>query len=123
MTWTWTAQSIKRLISQEGVIGRVAALYVAAGYSVDLNVETPSGTVSFIAKKKGEKLAIDVYCNIKDVTEENMKKLTEKAKQVDAKPVLVIYGSIRVPREVFDLAKKLGIKLKRVRPYKRIKPH
>ncbi len=89
MTWTWTAQSIKRLISQEGVIGRVAALYAAAGYSIDLNVETPSGTVSFIAKKKGEKLAIDVYYNIKDVTEENMKKLTEKAKQVDAKPVLV----------------------------------
>jgi len=123
MTWTWTAQEIRRTMEKGGVLGKVAALYVAAGYNVVLDYETPAGKLGFLAKRGKETLAVDVYCNIKQVNEENMRKLIEKAKQVNGKPILVVYGPIRIPMSLYDLARRLGVKLKRVKPYSKIKPH
>lgn len=123
MSWTWVAQSIRRVVRDGGIVGKVAALYIAAGYNVKLNYETPVGKLGFLARKRGEAIAVDVYSSIKDVSEDSLRSLVEKAKHANAKPVLVIYGSLRIPRELAELARKFNVKLKRVKPYSKIKPH
>lgn len=123
MSWTWIAQSIKRVVRDGGIVGKVAALYIAAGYNVKLNYETPVGKLGFLARKSGEAIAVDVYSSVRDVNENSLRNLVEKAKHVNAKPILVIYGSLRIPRELAELARKFNVKLKRVKPYNKIKPH
>ena len=106
----------RKLAEKYGVEGKVAGKYVEAGYSVRMRFETAAGTVSFVAKKESTILAVDVIDGTITVTAEHVKKLAEKAKSINAKPVLVLYGSgPRLTDEAKKTASELGVTIRRVR--------
>ena len=106
----------KKLEERYGVEGRVAGHYVEAGYSVKMKFGTPHGTLSFVAKKHSEVLAVDVIYASTVVGAETVRALAEKAASVKAKPVLVLYGSGPVlSEEAKKSAKELGVSIRRVR--------
>ena len=107
----------KKLAEKYGVGGKVAAKYVAAGYSVKMEFPTAHGTVSFVAKKGSTVLAVDVVDGSRVVDEGVVRAIVEKAKSIRAKPVLVLYGSgPRLSEEAKKAAAELGVSVRRVRP-------
>ena len=106
----------RKLESRYGVAGRVAGLYVEAGYSVTMNFPTPNGPVSFVARKSGETLAVDVVAGAVKVGPDVVENLVSKALSIKAKPVLVLYGSGPVlSEEAKAKASEAGVKVRRVR--------
>ncbi len=106
----------KKLAEKYGVEGRVAGLYVEAGYSVEMHHPVKGDRVSFVARKEGVVVAVDVVNGSVRVTGEVVSKIAEKAKVLGAKPVIVLYGSgPRLTEEAQNLAKELGVAVKRVR--------
>ncbi len=106
----------KKLEKRYGVEGRVAGLYVEAGYSVAMRFNTPAGTLSFVAKKEGQMLAVDVVSGSVRVGADTVKNLASKASSIKAKPVLILYGSGPVlTEEARKAAQEEGVAIRRVR--------
>ncbi len=105
----------KKLKEKYGNIGVVAGKYVEAGYSVNVKrIKTSKGVIDIVAVKGGEKLAIDVYDKTGIVSPDIIEQVYEKAKQVNAKPVLAIWGrGAKISNEALSKAKELGVKIKR----------
>ncbi|OYT60357.1 MAG: hypothetical protein B6U75_01865 [Desulfurococcales archaeon ex4484_217_1] len=72
MVWTWKSKLISKAVSKVGVKGKVAALYIMSGHSVSFNVKVKDGIIDFVAKKKGNVLAVDVY--LKNKQQKSVKK-------------------------------------------------
>ncbi len=107
----------KKLAEKYGVEGRVAARYVEAGYSVRMRFPTPKGTVSFVAKKESQVLAVDVISGSRRVTGNDVRSIAEKARAINAKPVLALYGAgPKLDEDAKKLAAELGVSLRRFRP-------
>ncbi|AEM39383.1 hypothetical protein Pyrfu_1526 [Pyrolobus fumarii 1A] len=107
----------KKLREKFGPEGYVAGLYVEAGYSVKVGFETSEGRVSIRAEKEGTIYAIDVLTESKVYGPEVVEAIAKKAKSINAKPVLVLYGSgPKLSKEAMEKAKELGVKVRRVRP-------
>ncbi len=103
----------KKLREKFGVEGIVASRYLEAGYSVRIGFNTPRGRLSIIAKKEGKVLAIDVVHEKRLVTSNDIVEISEKAKSINAKPILVIYGrGPKVSNEAKEKAKELGVEIK-----------
>ncbi len=109
--------SQKRLIARYGPIGVVAARYLEAGLSVRVNHPTRYGPIHVLAWGHGQRRAVEVYNSSRPPSREVVENIAAKARLVNAKPVLVLYGS--TPRPVGDAleaANSLGVALKRIRP-------
>jgi len=106
----------KKLERRYGVEGYVAGRYVEAGYSVTMRFKTPGGVVSFVAKRSGELLAVDVVNGTIEVGREMVEAIAEKAASIRAKPVLALYGSgPRVTEEALGAAREKGVTIRRFR--------
>ena len=106
----------KALIEKYGHIGIVASRYLEAGFSVRVNHPTRFGPIHIVASGNGMRLAIEVFSEPREVPQDILEKLIEKAKLVRAKPVLVLYGNgPKLGNEIFKFCKEHGIKVRRMR--------
>ena len=106
----------KKLEAKYGVIGKAAARYRMAGYSIEVVDENEEAPVNFIASKKDEKLAVKVFYRTGKVPQEIVERLVEQSKKANAKPVLVLYGSgPKITGDIIELLRSNGAGLKRVR--------
>ncbi len=104
----------KRLEEKYAEIGKVAGKYIEAGYTVNVKkIKTPKGVIDIVAKKS-ETYAIDVYKKTGPVPVSIVEEITEKARTINAKPVLVLWGKgPKITQEVLKKAEELGVKIKR----------
>ena len=107
MTWRLIYQS-NRLIEKYGVLGKVAARYLLAGYSVRIQDNF------VIASKEGSNLIIGVAINDKDV-KELIDKLAITSKKLNRIPVVVLYGRNKWKDETINMLRERGITYKSVR--------
>lgn len=98
-----------------GVLGNVASLYAGAGLHVRVNHPTRHGPVHVLAQGAGQKLAVEVYSSSAPAGPSVVEALVSKAQLLRAKPVLVLYGDAGITPEALELAKKQGVRVKRVR--------
>ncbi|QOJ79414.1 hypothetical protein IG193_02830 [Infirmifilum lucidum] len=99
-----------------GVIGRVASRYLEAGLSVRINHPTRLGPAHIIAHGNGQKLVVEVYYSSKPLEPDTVQRVAEKAKLLRAKPVVALYGKTPATKRALEVATKLGVKIKRIRP-------
>ncbi len=107
----------KKLASKYGHVGKVAASYRTAGYeiseSIDVSADAP---YNFTASKKGEKLVVKVYEKTGTVPTDVLERLVSSAKEVEGKPVLVLYGAgPKVSSELREKAKSELVSIRRFR--------
>ena len=93
-----------RLVEKYGVLGKVAAHYLLAGYSVRIQSNF------ILASKEGSNLIISVAINDKDV-EKLITEITEASKKLSRIPVIVLYGR----NKTINTIKGHGITYKLVR--------
>jgi len=106
----------KKLEKRYGVEGRVAGHYVEAGYHVTMKFPTPNGEVSFVAKKGGELIAVDVLSGTITVGAKQVDDIASKAAAIKAKPVLALYGAGPVvSEEAKKAASEKGVAIRRFR--------
>ncbi len=106
----------KKLRKKFGVEGIVASRYLEAGYSVLVGFNTPEGRLSVLAKKEGTVYAIDVIHESRKVVASDVEAVYKKAKSLNAKPILVIYGrGPKLTDEAKAKAKELGVEIKFVK--------
>jgi len=122
MVWTWRSKLISKAVSKAGIKGKIAALYIMSGHSVSFNIKVKDGVIDFVAKKKGNIFAVDVYLKNKPISAREVEDIARKASQINAKPVLLIYGSAKISEEALSKLRELNVKIKRVRKVKP-KPH
>ncbi len=107
----------KKLREKYGPRGYVAGLYLEAGYHVIVGFPTAKGEVDVRAVKGGESYAIDVLVEKRVYGPEVVASIAEKAKSINARPVLVLYGNgPRLSKEALEKARELGVRVRRVRP-------
>ncbi|HID80723.1 MAG TPA: hypothetical protein EYP48_03280 [Ignisphaera sp.] len=106
----------KSLIEKYGVIGIVASRYLEAGLSVRVLHPTRYGPIHIVVSGNNIRLAIEVFSEAREVPKEVVERVVEKAKLIKARPVLVLYGDgPRLTDEVFELCRKYGVKVRRIR--------
>jgi len=115
MVWTWTAKKIAKLIRENGVLGKIASLYVASGYAVTLNVKVGEYRVDIVASKDNVKYAIKTHLTSNPTTPNEVEEIANASSKINAKPILLIYGSAKILEETLSKAKEFGVKIKRVR--------
>ncbi len=105
----------KRLVRKYGVVGRIASLYIYAGYSVAFNKRVGDTVFDVIARGHGNVFAIKIVRGgiVEPQLVEALKRDSEK---IGAKPIIVLYGAApRVAPEAIEKAREAGVLLKRVR--------
>ncbi len=106
----------KVLEEKHGIKGVVAGRYIEAGYNVVFDFKTPHGTLDIVATKGGDRVAIDVVWESKEVSSSDIENLVNKAKSINARPVLVLYGDgPRITDEVKRKAQEMKVIVKRIR--------
>ncbi len=115
---TAKARFISKLLKERyGVVGTVAGRYVSAGYGVEFNIKSGGVVFDIVALKGNEKLAIKIYNGKIVLGVEDIDKIINAAKNINAKPVIILYG--RGPRITDELINKLDemeINIRRIRP-------
>ncbi|MEB3816422.1 MAG: hypothetical protein LRS46_00555 [Desulfurococcales archaeon] len=107
----------RKLAAKYGVPGKVAALYRMAGYIIDVISTDEDAPIHFKASKRRESLAVKVYWRSGRVSPELVEGVAGRAKELNSKPVLVLYGSgPRITQDALNRAKELGVSIRRVRP-------
>ncbi len=118
----WAMTTAKRIFESKmlsekyGALGKVAGRYIKAGYSirgVDLEER------SFIAARRGEKLLVKVIWNVNKIDDSMLDELKNKAKTLNAKPLLIVYGAkprVSAIRSIIDSIKAREISFRRIKP-------
>lgn len=107
------AHVIKRLIERNGILGKVAARYIEAGFRVRINPGIEA--LDMVAVKEGLKLGIKVLVCSK-INNELLEKFKLSCEKHGFKPVIILYGSApRLSKEDLDKLLEKGIVVKRVR--------
>ena len=122
MVWTWAARKISKLIRESGVLGKLASLYVASGHNVTLNFKVKKSVIDILAQKDKAKYAIKVHLTSNPVNTREVEEIANASSKINAKPILIIYGSAKVLNDALEKAKELGVKIKRVRKIT-LEPH
>ena len=122
MVWTWAARKISKLIRESGVLGKLASLYVASGHNVTLNFKVKKSVIDILAQKVKAKYAIKVHLTSNPVNTREVEEIANASSKINAKPILIIYGSAKVLNDALEKAKELGVKIKRVRKIT-LEPH
>ncbi len=105
---------MRKLTKRFGIKGRVAARYVAAGYSVTVN--PPLEGVDFTASKHGVRYAGIIFWEKKSIGPEIIEKAHAIGEKYRVKPVIVLYGSgPKITAEALDKARELGVLVRRIR--------
>lgn len=105
---------MKKLVKNYRHVGRVAARYVAAGYSVTVN--PPLKGVDFTATKHGIRFAGIILAEKKTYGVEEIEKAKEIAEKYKVKPIIILYGAgPRLATEALEKAKEYGIIVRRIR--------
>jgi protein involved in ribonucleotide reduction len=105
---------MRKLSSKYGVSGRVAARYVAAGYSVTVN--PPLKDVDFVASKHGVRFAGIILSGKKLYGVEIVEKAREIGEKYRVKPLLILYGTgPRITVEALEKAREYGVIIRRIR--------
>jgi len=115
---TAKARFISKLFRERyGVIGIAAGRYISAGYGVKFNIRSGEVVFDIVALKENEKLAIKVY-NGKVILEiEDVNKIIDAAKNINAKPVIILYGrGPKVSDELINKLDEIEISIRRIRP-------
>jgi len=107
LTWRRIYQS-NRLVEKYGVLGKVAARYLLAGYSIRIQSNF------ILASKEGSNLIIGVAINDKNA-EKLITEITEASKKLSRIPVIVLYGRNKWRNETIKAIKDHGITYKLVR--------
>jgi hypothetical protein len=116
MTTAREAFEAKKLAAKYGVVGKVAAHYRTAGYDVKVESTDPEADYHFTALKKGEKLAVKVVWKTGPVDPSVIDTLAAKAKKLDAKPILALYGAgPKTTGEFLEHAKSNNTSIRRFR--------
>ncbi len=109
---SWRIRYLANRLSQKyGELGRVASKYVLAGHSVQLRGD------HIVVKGKGFNAVITLAKSRNEIRDS-----ARKAKDIASKlgpsyrPVLVIYGSYRVPGDVLEEVRGDGVLVKRFKP-------
>jgi len=115
---TAKARFISKLFRERyGVIGVVAGRYVSAGYGVKFNIRSGEVVFDIVALKENEKLAIKVYNGRVVLEIEDVNKIIDAAKNVNAKPVIILYGrGPKVSDELINKLDEIEISIRRIRP-------
>ncbi len=110
MSWR-TRYLANRLSQKYGEFGRIASKYVLAGHSVQLRGD------HILAKGRGFNAVITLAKNRKEIRD-NARKAKDIASKLgpNYRPVLVIYGSYRTPRDVLEEIRREGVLVKRFKP-------
>lgn len=98
-----------------GLLGKAAARYAGAGLHVRVNHPTRHGPVHVLAVGRGQRLAVEVYSGSAPAGPQLVEQVARKAELLKAKPVLLLYGSSSIAPQALEIAKQLGVKVKRVR--------
>ncbi|MEB3860842.1 MAG: hypothetical protein GSR84_01305 [Desulfurococcales archaeon] len=114
MTTAREAFEAKALRRKYGVVGSVAARYRTAGYRVEV---LGGGAADFVARRRGEALAVKVYSRSGLVPASVVEELASYASSHGLKPVLALYGGgPRLSEDAAEKARGLGVSVRRVRP-------
>lgn len=108
----------RQLSKKYGIIGRVASRYLEAGLSVRINHPTRLGPVHIFAQGNGQRLVVEVYTSSKPLRPDDIRRAIDKAKLLQAKPVIVIYGKAKnkiVSKEALDEALSQQVKIKGIK--------
>ncbi len=106
----------KMLKEKYGEIGIVASRYLEAGCSVRLLHPTRYGPIHIIVTGGGIRLAIEVFKDPREVPKEVVDSVIAKAKLINAKPVLVLYGDgPKLSEEIYRYCIENGVKIRRIR--------
>jgi len=110
MSWR-TRYLANRLSEKYGELGRIASKYVLAGHSVQLRGD------HIVVSGSGFNAVITLAKSRKEIRERAIraKNLASKLGQ-GYRPVLVIYGSYRVPRDMLEEVRGEGVLVKRFKP-------
>jgi len=95
-------------VEKYGVLGKVAARYLLAGYSIRIQSNF------ILASKEGSNLIIGVAINDKNA-EKLITEITEASKKLSRIPVIVLYGKNKWRNETIKAIKDHGITYKLVR--------
>ncbi|MEM2597384.1 MAG: hypothetical protein QXT50_01815 [Thermofilum sp.] len=98
-----------------GLLGKAASKYAGAGLHVRVNHPTRHGPAHVLAVGRGQKLAVEVYSGSAPAGTSLVELVARKAELLKAKPVLLLYGDASLSPEALELAKKLGVKVRRMR--------
>ncbi|MEM1678394.1 MAG: hypothetical protein QXJ95_05540 [Ignisphaera sp.] len=99
-----------------GIVGHVAKRYIMAGYSVEFMHPTRYGPIHIVARKGGQKIAIEIFDRPSIVPMDTVSKLLEKARRIGARPVLALYSDgPRMDSEVYRYCTENGIRIRRIR--------
>lgn len=110
MSWK-TRYLANRLFQKYGELGRVASRYVLAGHSVQLRSD------HILVMGRGFNAVVTLAKSRKEIHES-----ARRAKNIASKlgpgyrPVLVIYGTYRVPKDVLEEIRREGLLVKRFKP-------
>ncbi len=106
---------IKKIVKRYGLIGKVTARYVAAGYNV--TVKPPIKGVDFIASGQGKRYGGFIVAGKTSISAEKIEELSRTAKIHGLEPLVILYGrGATITAEALEKAKELGVKIRRVRP-------
>ncbi len=106
----------RKLIDKFGPLGVVASRYLLAGLHVEVNHPTRYGPIHVVAIGNGQRIAVEVFSEPRDVPRDVVERIALKAKLIKSKPVLALYGDgPKLGEEVRKLCSDLGVKVKRVR--------
>ncbi len=122
MVWTWIAKKILKLTREGGVLGKLASLYVASGHSVTLSVKVDKLIIDILAQKNNAKYAIKAHLTSNPVNTREIEEIANASSKINAKPILIIYGSAKILSDALEKANELGVKIKCVRKIT-LEPH
>ncbi|NPA97659.1 MAG: hypothetical protein GXO32_08685 [Crenarchaeota archaeon] len=106
----------KVLRQKYGIMGEVAAKYLESGARVRIGHPTRHGEVHILVYKDGARYAIEVFSEPRTVPREVVENLLRKAKLLNAKPILVLYGDgPKLSEDVYQFCRDQGVKIRRMK--------
>lgn len=109
---SWRVKYLANRLSQKyGVLGKVASRYVLAGHSIRLRGD------HIIVRGKGFNAVITLAKNRKEVRD-YAKRAKDIARELgpNYRPVLMVYGSYKIPGGVLEEIRREGVLVRRFKP-------
>ena len=98
---------------------KTAKRYKKGGYKVKQNVvrkrKGRKNEIDIIAERKHEKYAIEVKSGKQTLTSTQIREIYDKLKSTGKEPLLVIYPDVKLTGPAKEVAKKLGLRIKRIK--------
>ncbi|GEM_PF-1620855 len=95
---------------------RAGRRYERAGYNVKLRRKFRFGEVDLIAKRGRERIAAEIKHGNKSRTipASEVRKIARKAGYLKAKPVMILSGKAELSSNARKIARKLGVRVKKI---------